>query len=137
MTSPLTTIRKHAEALISAREKLPTRAWTYSKNPMRDDGYFAYGSYGECVTFAQVSEDTAHLICLAANSSHLIARALIEACEALEFYSDVSNYGPNRSNSSRRQISAKDTEHILNYPTGGKTARETLARVAKMLEGEK
>ncbi len=36
--------------------------WTYRKNPMREDGWFAYESKGACITFAQVSEDDARLI---------------------------------------------------------------------------
>lgn len=47
--------------------------WTYRKNPMRDDGWFAYEANGKTLLFGQVSDADARLIAAAPE--------LLEACK--------------------------------------------------------
>lgn len=52
--------------------------WTYKRNPMRDDGWFAYGPEAKPLSFAQISEADARLISAAPE--------MYEALERIEYW---------------------------------------------------
>lgn len=60
-------------------EKATPGPWWYKKNPMRDDGWFAYGSDNKTVSSAQISEADAQFI---AHAPEDIA-FLLSLCDSL------------------------------------------------------